>query len=348
MEFRLKALTDIWTGGVEGETDKLHLTGIKGTLRWWDEVLIRGLGYYACDPTADDACNLDPKRLITNSPIPHPDQVKGMICPACYFFGCTGWSGKFNLRVKEYKGKKGKDDNVKIKTGGIKEDDCFTLEFVQRKNFDSEEKMLMTITLKLIVDYGAFAGKTTFKPSEIETKNRKFHHTDFGLIARADNSNIPTEKIDRNGIGKYLEGFTKNSSKNNSVWPDLQNFWFVKESYFNRRQINNIVERDNNGNYINSPSGLAVFLGGFISKDKGIFSSELSKDYKDIDSVSKKIFSFHGMREKNGKLIQAFLPRCFGYVEKNKLEEVIHLIKTKTQEAELWGIKRGEEVLNEL
>ena len=324
MEFGLKALTDIWTGGVKGETDKLHLTGIKGSFRWWYEVLIRGLGYYACDPTADDACNLDPKKLVTNLPMPHQDQVKGLICPACYFFGCTGWSGKFNLRVKEYREK---NDNIKIKTEGIKEGDCFTIEFIQRKKLDLEEIMLVTITWKLIVDYGAFAGKTTFKPSEIKTKNGKFHHKDYGLMTRAKNSNIPTEKIDRDGICNYLKSFTNNSRKNDSAWPNLQNFWFIKDSYFDRSEINSIVERDDNGKYKSNPSELAKFLGGDIS-------------------VSKKIFSFHGMREKNGTLIQTFPPRSFGYVEKNKLDEVVNLIRIKIPRIK--EIKRGEEVLSEL
>lgn len=324
MEFGLKALTDIWTGGVEGGTDKLHLTGIKGSLRWWYEVLIRGLGYYACDPTAEDACNLDPKKLVTNLPMPHQDQVKGLICPVCYFFGCTGWSGKFNLRVKEYREK---DVNVKIKTGGIKEGNCFIIEFIQRKKFDLEEIMLVKITLKLIVEYGAFGGKTAFKPSEIETKNGKPHHTDYGLMARAKNSNIPAEKVDRDGISKYLKSFTNNSSENNNALPNLQNFWFVKDSYFDRSEINSIVERDDNGKYKSNPSELAKFLGGDIA-------------------ISKKFFSFHGMREIHGKLIQTFPPRCFGYVEKNKLDEVISLIKSKIPEVK--EIKIGKEVLNEL
>jgi CRISPR-associated protein Cmr1 len=33
--FKLKTLIPIWTGGVEGKPDKLHITGIKGSVRWW-------------------------------------------------------------------------------------------------------------------------------------------------------------------------------------------------------------------------------------------------------------------------------------------------------------------------
>jgi CRISPR-associated protein Cmr1 len=42
-EWRLKALTDIWTGDINGRNSRLIPTGIVGSLRWWYEVLVRGL-----------------------------------------------------------------------------------------------------------------------------------------------------------------------------------------------------------------------------------------------------------------------------------------------------------------
>jgi len=56
VEIKLKTLTPIWTGGADGKCDRLHETGIIGSLRWWYEVLVRGLGGYACDPTSDNRC----------------------------------------------------------------------------------------------------------------------------------------------------------------------------------------------------------------------------------------------------------------------------------------------------
>ena len=112
LKFELRTLTQIWTGGVEGKTDKLHLTGIKGSLRWWYEVLIRGLGYYACDPTDDSPqfpqfkkCEVkltkEEKQQIESNPRSLQGIVKLKICPACYLFGCGGWSGKIILRITE-------------------------------------------------------------------------------------------------------------------------------------------------------------------------------------------------------------------------------------------------------
>ncbi|MFW0884730.1 hypothetical protein ACMCNP_06770 [Candidatus Acidulodesulfobacterium sp. H_13] len=63
------------------------------------------------------------------------------------------------------------------------------------------------MTLKLIADYGAIGGKTIFKPSEIEHKNTKFHHRDFGILARDEHSNLPTEKIQTDEVVPYIEKF---------------------------------------------------------------------------------------------------------------------------------------------
>jgi CRISPR-associated protein Cmr1 len=83
LSIQLKTLTPLWTGGVDGQCDRLHETGLIGSLRWWYEALVRGLGGQACDPTGNDRC---------------PD-IKGRRCAACELFGCTGWARKFRMVV---------------------------------------------------------------------------------------------------------------------------------------------------------------------------------------------------------------------------------------------------------
>lgn len=83
MEIKIKTLTPLWTGGVDQTCDRLHETGLIGSLRWWYEALIRGLGGNACDPTSDNRCPMD----------------DGKRCAACELFGCTGWARKFRLKV---------------------------------------------------------------------------------------------------------------------------------------------------------------------------------------------------------------------------------------------------------
>jgi len=46
----LRTLTPLWTGGVDGSMDRIHETGIIGSLRWRYEAIVQGLEGRACDP----------------------------------------------------------------------------------------------------------------------------------------------------------------------------------------------------------------------------------------------------------------------------------------------------------
>ena len=80
-EIKIKTLTPLWTGDVDRECKSIKETGIIGSLRWWYEALVRGLGGYACDPT--------------NSTCEGKNH-----CDACELFGCTGWGRRFRLEIE--------------------------------------------------------------------------------------------------------------------------------------------------------------------------------------------------------------------------------------------------------
>lgn len=109
MEIKLKTLTPLWTGGAKGTCDRLHETGIIGSLRWWYEALVRGLGGHACDPTSDDPsrrCQFDTKAYerAKQDGKPLNEAVReGLkeVCPVCHLLGCTGWKRRFELTVEE-------------------------------------------------------------------------------------------------------------------------------------------------------------------------------------------------------------------------------------------------------
>jgi len=338
VKFNLKALTDIWTGGVERKGEEFHLTGIRGSLRWWYEVLIRALDKYACDPSDENfRCSLDipnaDKKKIKEGESKLEDYVKGKICPVCYMFGCTGWGGKFVLRIRD-------------EAAGT----LFVLEFIEKKKFEPEEVLLLKMALKLIIDYGAIGGRTVLKPADknqANIKDRKNYkggiHLDYGLIERGrDNngqniSNVPDQgeliynKNNKEAIKAYLNQFTLNKA-NECDWPDLRNFWFVNGDYIDGPTHNIIVSRDigNPKEYEQSATSLQRWLGG-------------------KEGESKKIFSFHGLVEdpsNPNNMISSFLPRCFGYARRSELDKVIQLIESNTC---LKGkIRKGEEILNEL
>ncbi|MCL5962110.1 MAG: type III-B CRISPR module RAMP protein Cmr1 [Chloroflexi bacterium] len=106
MEFTIKALTPIWTGGVEtGRIDRIHETGIIGSLRWWYEVILRGLGADVCDPTSDKPehrCRFDAEAYQKSLRDGYEKSVSLLaglqnVCPVCRLFGCTGWKRRFEL-----------------------------------------------------------------------------------------------------------------------------------------------------------------------------------------------------------------------------------------------------------
>ncbi len=109
LRITLKTLTPIWTGGVDQTCDRLHETGLIGSLRWWYEAIVRGLGGYACDPTSEDPkkrCEFDTKayeqaRKDGKSEAEAINAGLHSVCPVCYVFGTTGWARLFQLRTIE-------------------------------------------------------------------------------------------------------------------------------------------------------------------------------------------------------------------------------------------------------
>ncbi len=97
----VQPFTPVWTGDAAGSGSHVRETGILGSLRWWYEALLRGLGHYACDPS-QGTCIFD------------KDTGLSSICLACQVFGCTGFSRRFRLTV-EGGGDAGQPKEVRLK-----------------------------------------------------------------------------------------------------------------------------------------------------------------------------------------------------------------------------------------
>jgi CRISPR-associated protein Cmr1 len=101
MQITLKTLTPLWTGGVDQTCDRLHETGLIGSLRWWYEALVRGLGGYACDPT-EHSCTFDEDKYCKSKADDERQRLRNAgVCDACQLFGCTGWARKFRLKTSD-------------------------------------------------------------------------------------------------------------------------------------------------------------------------------------------------------------------------------------------------------
>jgi CRISPR-associated protein Cmr1 len=224
--YTLKALTDIWTGSVRLEErngqlrerivpDRLITTGLLGSIRWWFEVLVRGLGGSACDPTQDGIrCPEDRRQKPTD-----PEH-----CVVCELFGRTGWARKFRFQVL--------DEDGKVKQDQIKKDETVKLVFTELRPIRPEEWALLDLTLRLIADYGAIGGKTPAK------------NADFGLIKM-----VPAAQLEgsagRHELKRYVLHHRWRRTKSDDFgWASLRNFWFVEGRFLRRRQFDHLLQLD--------------------------------------------------------------------------------------------------------
>ncbi len=97
---RVKTLTPLWTGGVNSKVDRIHETGLLGSLRWWYETLVRGLGGNVCNE--EHKCDFDTQKYISSKANSEAERLKEAgLCDVCQVFGATGWKRRFRLSVVE-------------------------------------------------------------------------------------------------------------------------------------------------------------------------------------------------------------------------------------------------------
>jgi CRISPR-associated protein Cmr1 len=276
-EWKLRALTDIWTGNEERRGDLFIPTGLMGSLRWWFEVLVRGLGGKACDPTQEGVrCPAEGKQ--------HREQ--GHRCVVCELFGCTGWSRKFRLLVV--------DENGFFIQRQIRAGQTFSLRFIPLRPVQDEEWCLLNATLRLIADYGAIGGKTTLKPSDEPGRKGVKHHKDYGLVRIEEGPELRC--CDRETVRVYVsKSLWRTDFEDGSFsWATLKNFWYVKGRYLARLS--------------SSKSTFNKVIGRCESKDKSKdlchnnhanqwLAGKIGESKKDKIGESKKVFSFASPNE---------------------------------------------------
>jgi CRISPR-associated protein Cmr1 len=105
---KLRTLTPLWTGDIYKNSGEVKETGIIGSLRWWYEGIVRGLGVHACSPVDDDeerkhcSFNMEAyKDALKEGKTIKNALNKGLkqVCPVCRLFGCEGWRKRFRVEV---------------------------------------------------------------------------------------------------------------------------------------------------------------------------------------------------------------------------------------------------------
>ncbi len=179
----LKTLTPLWTGGADGRSDRLHTTGIIGSLRWWYEAIVRGLGGYACDPTsekADERSEFDTKayeqaKREKLSEIEVLQAGLKTLCPVSYLFGTTGWARLFQMQAinipttplhfrtslpmnqswlkRVFGGESQNIDNLRVPHGELE------LRFVPRGHAAEYAQSQFLLALRFAIDYGGLGAR---------------------------------------------------------------------------------------------------------------------------------------------------------------------------------------------
>lgn len=297
IEIKVRTLTPLWTGDIDRECKKIKETGIIGSLRWWYEALVRGLGGYACDPTSDGKCELNKdkfdKAIESGKSIQEAIQkaLDEQICPACQLFGCTGWSRKFRLEISI--------EEIDRSKPAYGFEGLFKVNIVEIKGIREEEKWLLKKMFNIIEEYGSIGGRTTRKPQEWEEVGR-----DYGLIS-IENIKIETSVTKSEIKSWLLNNKTMLSMDNKEEWSNLKYFFFVKNNFLWRKQMNELMDS-------------IPFLQG-------------QKRNRDSPGRSKRIFSFKA----NGG-------RIWGYL---KDESMLNMIENKLNQIGISQIIRGEDVL---
>lgn len=103
MKITMRTLTPLWTGGVDaGKVDRLHETGVLGGLRWWMEVLVRGLGGQVNDPTQKERSGFDHKTYNESRAVDERARLRDAgLCDVSQVFGATGWRRRFRLDIQD-------------------------------------------------------------------------------------------------------------------------------------------------------------------------------------------------------------------------------------------------------
>jgi CRISPR-associated protein Cmr1 len=308
MEVKIHALTPIWTGGIEaGKCDRIHETSILGSLRWWMEVLVRGMEGVVCDPTAEkskDRCGLDPQKFNTKKYRELQDEIERRkylrdagVCDVCQIFGATGWKRQFRLEVEDkntstiqLEDKYAKNRSLTARKGE------FTIK-IQRLNRTFDPDIIGGL-IQFIADYSALGARTQMG---------------FGVI-KIEGDRIPVQPLCNWLIG--TSGYKKYENL-----PSLNNIFLAKIKPKNSNFDEKGIKHDLRQLFMaNEDKPEAKSSKPILKKDKKKVQIAEEKDsYKDSSSENKedksmtaKIKISQPYKDKNGNTVM----RMWGWIPK--------------------------------
>jgi CRISPR-associated protein Cmr1 len=216
MGLKIKTLTPIWTGDIDSESNSIQSTGIMGSLRWWTEAILRGIGKYVCDPTTDSQDGRCPKKIKKNN------QEITQYCLACLIFGATGIRRIFRMYIncaqRTFNGK-----TINIKPGGRNKGwylgsgiiGDISLELISLDR-DFEENLIL-VPLVIAAKMGAIGAKTQhgYGVANIE---------DYSEVEFEKFKNALTRVVDKERLNKLQ---VEERQETNNLLPCIKEMFFA-------------------------------------------------------------------------------------------------------------------------
>lgn len=253
MELQVKILTPLWTGGAEtGKVDRIHETGILGSLRWWYEVLSRGLGGKVCVPNRK-GCQLNIEKYEKNHSL-----SRAGLCDVCQVFGATGWRRRVQLIITDQT----YPDTLRVGNRDMSEEKesprMGTLS-IRIQSYDTQfPSAVIGGLIQFIADWAAIGGRTT---------------RGYGVIK------LESGRCETKQLYNWLENVTPGCERY-SGFPSLQNLFFARvqlkdsknENTFSniKRGLNQLFAEDKN---------LQSFLMGVVNKQRIASKIKVSLPY---------------------------------------------------------------------
>lgn len=102
MDVEVVTKTPIWTGGSDGKMHRIRETGIRGSLRWWYEIILRAVGAKTCEQMRQSRSSgniriFDERRYSESKSKKESSRLEdACLCNMCQLFGATGWRSRSN------------------------------------------------------------------------------------------------------------------------------------------------------------------------------------------------------------------------------------------------------------
>ena len=209
----LKIKTPVWTGDIDTKSSLLQSTGIIGSLRWWTEAILRGMGKCSCDPASDERC---PKEIN--------DQK--YYCASCLIFGATGMRRLFRLELnggtKVFDGgllnikPDGRNRGWYLGSGLMRD---IKLNIVPLD--ESFDESLVLVPLTVAAKWGGIGAKTQHGYGVVEMENDL--NIDFEKFSNLIESILNNQRLSKLGLGLRIG--------NNDRLPDLKKMFFAKVQF---------------------------------------------------------------------------------------------------------------------